>query len=98
MAAKSVKIGDIEVANDAPLTLIAGPCVLESRAHGLEMSQALKEIATQKGVALIYKSSFDKANRTSLDGVRGVGLDESLEIFAEIKQTTGLPVLTAARR
>ena len=94
MTAKSVEIGDIEIANDAPLTLIAGPCVLESRAHGLEMSQALKEIATQKGVALIYKSSFDKANRTSVDGVRGVGLDESLEIFAEIKQTTGLPVLT----
>ena len=89
-----VKIGSLEVGNDRPLTLIAGPCVLESRAHGLEMSQALAEIAADKHIGLIYKSSFDKANRTSVDGVRGLGLAESLEVFAEIRETSGLPVLT----
>lgn len=83
-----------QVGNDKPLTIIAGPCQLESRAHGLEVSSALKEIAEKVGVELIYKTSFDKANRTSLSGQRGMGLEASLPVFAEIRETTGLPVLT----
>jgi 2-dehydro-3-deoxyphosphooctonate aldolase (KDO 8-P synthase) len=77
-----------------PLTIIAGPCQLESRAHALEMAAALKEIAGRAGVGLIYKTSFDKANRTSADGRRGLGLEASLPIFAEIRESLGLPVLT----
>ena len=84
----------LEVGNDRPLTLIAGPCQLESRAHGLEVSAALKEIADRVGVGLIYKTSFDKANRTSLSGKRGMGLDASLTVFNDIREATGLPVLT----
>ena len=83
-----------EIGNDQPLTVIAGPCQLESRAHGLEVSAALKEIADRVGLNLIYKTSFDKANRTSLSGKRGMGLESSLPVFAEIRETTGLPVLT----
>lgn len=90
----AIKVADLEIGNDLPLTIIAGPCVLESRQHGLEMSAALREIATDKGIGLIYKSSFDKANRTSIDSERGLGLAESLDIFAEIRETTGLPILT----
>jgi len=93
-SAPAVSVGNLKISNDLPLTLIAGPCVLESRAHGLEMSQALAEIAAQKGIGLIYKSSFDKANRTSVASERGLGLSNSLEIFAEIREVTGLPVLT----
>ena len=93
-AARQVRIGDITVGGDLPLTLIAGPCQLESRDHGLEMSAALKEMAEKLGVGLIYKTSFDKANRTSIKTARGLGLEESLPIFAEIRETTGLPVLT----
>ena len=77
-----------------PLALIAGPCQLESRAHALEMASALKEIAARVGIALVYKTSFDKANRTSAKGARGIGLDAALPIFAEIKSKLGLPVLT----
>ncbi|XBQ15727.1 MAG: 3-deoxy-8-phosphooctulonate synthase [Oceanicaulis sp.] len=84
----------IEVGNDKPLVIIAGPCQLESREHGLEVSSALKEISERTGVKLIYKTSFDKANRTSLKGKRGMGLEASLPVFAEIRETTGLPVLT----
>ena len=80
--------------NDLPLVLIAGPCQMESRAHALECAEALKTIATEAGIALIYKSSFDKANRTSLAGQRGVGLEKALPIFAEIREKLGLPVLT----
>ncbi len=95
MAAKGqVAIGDIVVGNDLPLTMIAGPCQLESRAHALEMSAALAEMAKKLGVAVIYKTSFDKANRTSIDTKRGLGLDDCLPIFAEIRETSGLPVLT----
>lgn len=95
MTAKGqVAIGDIVVGNDLPLTLIAGPCQLESRAHALEMSAALAEMAKKLGVAVIYKTSFDKANRTSIDTKRGLGLDDCLPIFAEIRETSGLPVLT----
>ena len=89
-----VDIGGVSVANDAPLALIAGPCALESRAHALEMSAALAETADSLGIGLIYKTSFDKANRTSIDSPRGLGLKESLPILAEIRETHGCPVLT----
>jgi len=92
--ARQVRIGNLVVGGDLPFTLIAGPCQLESRAHGLEMSAALKEITDKLGIGLIYKTSFDKANRTSIKTARGLGLEESLPIFAEIRETTGLPVLT----
>jgi 2-dehydro-3-deoxyphosphooctonate aldolase (KDO 8-P synthase) len=89
-----IAIGGIEVANDAPLAVFAGPCQMESRAHALEMAAALKEAATKLGFGLVYKSSFDKANRTSLSGKRGIGLEASLPIFAEIRETLGLPIVT----
>jgi 2-dehydro-3-deoxyphosphooctonate aldolase (KDO 8-P synthase) len=89
-----VKIGGVRFGNALPLALIAGPCQLESRAHALEMAAALKEIAAKVGVGLIYKTSFDKANRTSASAARGLGLDASLPIFAEIRDTLKLPVLT----
>jgi len=77
-----------------PLALIAGPCQVESRSHALETAAALKEIAARRGIALVYKSSFDKANRTSGAGARGLGLEASLPVFAEIRETLGLPVIT----
>jgi 2-dehydro-3-deoxyphosphooctonate aldolase (KDO 8-P synthase) len=89
-----IRIGNVTVANDAPFVLIAGPCALESRAHAMEMSAALVEITAKLGIGLIYKSSFDKANRTSLDSPRGMGLAESLPILAEVRETHGCPVLT----
>ena len=76
----------------APFALIAGPCVLESRAHALETAEALKGIAARLGIGLVYKSSFDKANRTSATSARGMGLADALPIFAEIRETIGLPV------
>ena len=82
------------VANDAPLALIAGPCALEGRQHALEMSAALAEIARDLGIGLIYKTSFDKANRTSVDGFRGPGLAQGLPILAEVRERHGCPVLT----
>ena len=82
------------IGNRLPLTLIAGPCALESRAHALECAAALKEIAGRLRIPLIYKTSFDKANRTSASGVRGVGLKDALPVFAEIRESLGLPVLT----
>src|SRR6266550_658304 len=93
MTSRHVTIGDITVGNDLPLVLIAGPCALESRGHALEVSAALVEITGKLGIPLIYKTSFDKANSTSLDGVRGIGLDEGLPILAEIRETRGIPVL-----
>ena len=87
-------VGDVALSNDRPLALIAGPCALESRAHALEMSSALKEIGARFGIGLIYKTSFDKANRTSLDSPRGIGLKQALPIPAEIRETSGLPILT----
>ncbi|HUK06916.1 MAG TPA: 3-deoxy-8-phosphooctulonate synthase [Stellaceae bacterium] len=93
-APHTVKIGALAIANDRPLTLIAGPCALESRAHALEMSAALVEISAKLGIGLIYKTSFDKANRTSLASGRGLGLEASLPILAEIRETRGCPVLT----
>ena len=89
-----VTVGGVRFANDAPLTLIAGPCQMESRAHALEVAAALKEIAARLKIGLVYKTSFDKANRTSLKSARGLGLDRALSVFAEIRETTGLPVLT----
>jgi 2-dehydro-3-deoxyphosphooctonate aldolase (KDO 8-P synthase) len=90
----TVEIGTVRFGNDLPLALIAGPCQLESRAHALEMASALKEIAAKVGIGLIYKTSFDKANRTSAKAARGVGLDAALPIFAEIRDSLKLPVLT----
>jgi 2-dehydro-3-deoxyphosphooctonate aldolase (KDO 8-P synthase) len=89
-----VAAGTARFGNDLPLALIAGPCVLESRTHALETAQALKEIADRLTLGLVYKSSFDKANRTSGQSARGLGLKEALPIFAEIKERTGLPVTT----
>ncbi len=91
---RRVAVGSFEIGNDLPLAIIAGPCALESRAHALEMSQALKEMAERLGIGLIYKTSFDKANRTSIDSPRGVGLDQALPILAEVREQVGLPVLT----
>ncbi len=89
-----VTIGSARFGNTLPLALIAGPCQLESRAHALEMASALKGIAGRLGIGLVYKTSFDKANRTSAGAARGIGLDAALPIFAEIRATLGLPVLT----
>ena len=89
-----VAVGQARFGNNLPLTLIAGPCALESRAHALEMAQALKEIAARLGIGLVYKTSFDKANRTSLTSVRGMGLEQALPILAEIRESVGLPVVT----
>jgi 2-dehydro-3-deoxyphosphooctonate aldolase (KDO 8-P synthase) len=89
-----VAVGKARFGNALPLALIAGPCALESRAHALEMASALKEIAARVGIGFVFKTSFDKANRTSGRSARGVGLDAALPIFAEIRQTLGVPVLT----
>ena len=89
-----VRVGDVTFAQDRPIAVLAGPCQMESRAHALEMASALKEIAGRLGLGLVYKSSFDKANRTSLTGKRGIGLDAALDVFAEIRSSLGLPVVT----
>jgi 2-dehydro-3-deoxyphosphooctonate aldolase (KDO 8-P synthase) len=89
-----ILIGNITVANDAPIAVFAGPCQMESRAHALEMATALKEIAEKLGFGLVFKASFDKANRTSLSGRRGIGLEAALPVFAEIRETLALPVVT----
>jgi len=96
MEAKSrrIRIGSIDVANDLPLTFIAGPCAMESRQHALDMSGALAEISGELGVGMIYKSSFDKANRTSVDSSRGIGIDQALPIFEAVRDETGLAILT----
>jgi len=89
-----VTIGSLDIANDRPFALIAGPCQLESRAHALETAAALVEICGKLGIGLIYKTSFDKANRTSVNSARGIGIDKGLPILAEIRETLGCPVLT----
>ena len=89
-----VAVGAVRFGNDLPLGLIAGPCALEGRSHALDMAAALKEIAARVGIGLVYKTSFDKANRTSAASARGIGLDEALPIFAEIRTSLGIPVLT----
>ena len=93
-AASVVTAGSVTFGNDLPISIIAGPCQLESRAHALEVAGALKEIAARLGVGLVYKTSFDKANRTSASAARGIGLQQALPIFAEIRSSLGLPVLT----
>ena len=89
-----VAVGSVRFSNALPFALIAGPCQMESRAHALETAAALKEICGALGIGLVFKTSFDKANRTSASGARGVGLDTALPVFAEIRETLGLPVLT----
>jgi len=93
-AARHVHIGNLTLGNDRPMAIIAGPCALESRAHALEMSHALAEMTAKLGLGLIYKTSFDKANRTSISAERGLGLEASLPILAEVRETYGCPVLT----
>ncbi|HEY7457184.1 MAG TPA: 3-deoxy-8-phosphooctulonate synthase [Xanthobacteraceae bacterium] len=89
-----VSVGDVRFGNDLPFALIAGPCAMESRAHALEVASALREIAVRLKIGLVYKTSFDKANRTSGKSARGVGMKAALPVFAEIRDKVGLPVLT----
>jgi 2-dehydro-3-deoxyphosphooctonate aldolase (KDO 8-P synthase) len=89
-----VEAGSVRFGNHLPLAIIAGPCAMESRDHALEMASALKAITQRLGIGLVYKSSFDKANRTSGSSARGIGLAKALEVFAEVKESLGLPVLT----
>jgi len=89
-----VKLKSVEIGNALKLAIIAGPCQLESRAHAFDMAGALKEICEKAGVGLVYKTSFDKANRTSATSARGIGLENALPIFADIRDKFGLPVLT----
>jgi 2-dehydro-3-deoxyphosphooctonate aldolase (KDO 8-P synthase) len=91
---RHVTVGNIAIGNDLPLVLIAGPCALESRAHAMEMSAALVELTDKLGISLIYKTSFDKANRTSIDSPRGCGIEAGLPILAEIRERRGCAVLT----
>src|SRR6185436_2101954 len=86
MTPRTVEIGPLRIANDRPFALIAGPCAMESRAHALEMAAALTELCAGLGIGLIYKSSFDKANRTSAESARGIGMDKALPIFAELRE------------
>ena len=89
-----IKIGNITIGNDLPLVLIAGPCQIESREHALEMAEALSYIAKEMGIGFVYKSSFDKANRTSISGRRGIGLASAMPILEEVRKTFGCPILT----
>ncbi len=91
---RTVRVGAVEIANDRPLVLIAGPCQIEGRAHALEVAWALREIGSATGVPVVYKSSFDKANRTSAHTGRGVGIEAGLAILAEVRERTGLSTLT----
>lgn len=90
----TVTAGAVRFANDAPLALIAGPCQLESRQHAFDMAGALKELTQKLGIGFVYKTSYDKANRTSLSGKRGAGLDAALPIFADLRRDLGVPILT----
>ena len=91
---RRIAIGNLSIGNDRPLAVIAGPCALESRAHAQEMCQALVELTAKLGIGLIYKTSFDKANRTSIDGIRGLGMEKGLPILAELRERFGVPMLT----
>lgn len=91
---KRVAVGAATFANDAPLALIAGPCQMESRQHAFDMAGALKELTRKLGIGFVYKTSYDKANRTSLSGKRGAGLDAALPVFADLRKDLGVPVLT----
>jgi len=94
MNQKTVKIGNVEAGNDKPFMLIAGPCQMESRDHAFDMCGAMKEITDRLDIGFIYKSSFDKANRSSLSGTRGIGLEGALPVFADLKKEYGCPVIT----
>lgn len=94
MSCKRVHVQNITIANDLPFVLLAGPCVIENRDHALEMAQALKTICHDLHIPFIYKTSFDKANRTSFQGARGVGIDKGLPILAEIREKVSCPVMT----
>ena len=94
IAARTLRIGAIEIGNRLPISLIAGPCQLESREHAFMMAGKLKEIVGRLGIGLIYKTSYDKANRTSLSGKRGLGIDAALAIFEDLRKSLSLPVLT----
>jgi 2-dehydro-3-deoxyphosphooctonate aldolase (KDO 8-P synthase) len=94
MTPRHVAIGNLTIGNDRPLALIAGPCALESRQHALEMSHALVELTARLGIGLVYKTSFDKANRTAAASPRGLGLEASLPVLAEVRERYGCPVLT----
>lgn len=89
-----VSVGNVSFANDAPFSLMAGPCQLESRDHAFDMAGQLKEICGKLGIGLVYKSSYDKANRTSLSGERGLGLEKSLEVFSDLRAELDLPIVT----
>ncbi len=91
---RTVNVGPYSLSNVKPLTIIAGPCQLETREHALEMAGALKALGDKLNIGIIYKTSYDKANRTSVSGVRGIGLEDALPIFNEVRDVTGLPVLT----
>ncbi len=91
---RHIRIGGVEIGNDLPFALIAGPCQIESAAHAMEVAVALKEMAAREGVGLIFKASYDKANRTSLGGMRGVGMEAGLAALADIRAKLGVPVLT----
>lgn len=93
-ANSTVKVGNVTFSNSAPLALIAGPCQMETRDHAFEMAGRLKEMTDKLGIGLVYKSSFDKANRTSLKTARGIGLEKALEVFSDLKKEYGFPVLT----
>ena len=94
MANKSIKCGKLSISNTGPFILIAGPCQLESEKHALDVAIELKKITENLGIGLIYKTSFDKANRTSLKGKRGAGLEKSLPVFDKIRKDVGIPILT----
>ncbi len=94
MSQNHVSAGQVTFGNDLPLALIAGPCQMESAQHAMEMAAACKELSEKLGIGYVFKTSFDKANRTSLGGKRGLGLDKALEVFADIKDSLGVPVLT----
>ncbi|MDZ7602025.1 MAG: 3-deoxy-8-phosphooctulonate synthase, partial [Hoeflea sp.] len=94
MANQTVTVGNAVFGNSRPLTLIAGPCQFESRGHAFDMAGALKELCAGLGLGLVYKSSYDKANRTSLSSTRGAGLDAAMPVFDELREKLGLPVLT----
>ncbi|MFO1036587.1 MAG: 3-deoxy-8-phosphooctulonate synthase [Geminicoccaceae bacterium] len=93
-ASRTVTVGKVEIGNSLPLSLIAGPCAIESLDHALETASALVELTRPLGIGLIYKSSFDKANRTSATSARGIGLENGLSILAEVRSRIGVPVLT----
>ena len=91
---KTVRVGTYEIANNKPFTLLAGPCAMESRDHAFMMAESIKKVTDKLGINLIYKSSFDKANRTSIKSARGIGLEEALPIFSDISKEFGVPTVT----